>query len=153
QELIPHDQRTVIERGAEFVLDGYDVLREMLAELDLKLAGTVMSYYHREPRGGGPVSAAQVSECAAWGAAAAAAAPGRSLAEGAAGWPGQPTALPAYLARMETTAGTSASHLSAAVAEDATAGFGWRPSWRVAGGNQQVATGLARRLGPAVRLA
>ncbi|MGC1282367.1 MAG: FAD-dependent oxidoreductase, partial [Streptosporangiaceae bacterium] len=24
QELIPGDQRTVIERGAEFVLDGYD---------------------------------------------------------------------------------------------------------------------------------
>ena len=54
---------------------------------------------------------------------------------------------------METTAGVSADQLAAAVAEDATAGFGWRPSWRVAGGNQQVATGLARRLGPAVRLA
>jgi len=39
------------------------------------------------------------------------------------------------------------------VAQDATAGFGVRPSWRVAGGNQQVATGLARRLGPAVWLA
>jgi monoamine oxidase len=154
QELIPGDRRTVIERGAEFVLDGYDVLREVLAELDLELAGTVMSYYHREPRGGGPVSAAQVSECATWVAAAAAAAtPGSSLAEVAAGWPGQPAALPAYLARMETTAGASAGQLSAAVAEDATAGFGWRPSWRVAGGNQQVATGLARRLGPAVRLA
>jgi monoamine oxidase len=154
QELIPGDRRTVIERGAEFVLDGYDVLRELLAELDLELAGTVMSYYHREPRGGGPVSAAQVSECAAWVAAAAAAAtPGSSLAEVAAGWAGQPAALPAYLARMETTAGVSADQLSAAVAEDATAGFGWRPSWRVAGGNQQVATGLARRLGQAVRLA
>ena len=154
QELIPGDRRTVIERGAEFVLDGYDVLREVLAELDLELANTVMSYYHREPRGGGPVSAAQVSECAAWVAAAAAAAtPGSSLAEVAAGWPGQPAALAAYLARMETTAGASAGQLTAAVAEDATAGFVRRPSWRVAGGNQQVATGLARRLGPAVRLA
>jgi monoamine oxidase len=54
---------------------------------------------------------------------------------------------------METTSGTSAGQLSAAVAEDATAGFGRRPSWRVAGGNQQVATGLAARLGPAVHLA
>jgi monoamine oxidase len=54
---------------------------------------------------------------------------------------------------METTAGISADQLAAAAAEDATAGFGGRPSWRVAGGNQQVATGLARRLGPAVRLA
>jgi monoamine oxidase len=154
QELIPGDRRTVIERGAEFVLDGYDVLREVAAGLGLELAGTVMSYYQREPRGGGPACAPEVDDCAAWVAAAAAAAPrGTSLAEVAAGWAGQPAALAAYLSRMETTSGASAGRLSAAVAQDATAGFGWRPSWRVAGGNQQVATGLARRLGPAVRLA
>ena len=148
QELVPGDPRTVIERGAEFVLDGYDVLREVAAGLGLELAGTVMSYYQRESRGGEPVSAAEVGACAAWVAAAAAGAPGISLAEVAAGWAGQPAALAAYLARMETTAGVRAGQLSAVVAEDATAGFGWRPSWRVAGGNQQVATGLARQLGP-----
>ncbi len=154
QELIPGDPRTVIERGAEFVLDGYDMLREVLAELGLELADTVMSYYEREPRGGGPVSAAGVSECAAWMAAAAAAASGSaSLDDVAAGWAGDTAALAAYLARMETTSGASADQLSAAVAQDATAGFGWRPSWRVAGGNQQVAKGLAERLGSAVRLA
>jgi monoamine oxidase len=53
QELIPGDPRTVVERGAEFVLDGYDVMRAVLAELGLGLADTVMSYYHREYRGGG----------------------------------------------------------------------------------------------------
>jgi monoamine oxidase len=154
QELIPGDRRTVIERGAEFVLDGYDVLREVLADLGLELAGTEMSYYQREPRGAGSAGLAEVGECAAWvGAAAAVATPGTSLAEVAAGWTGPPDALATYLSRMETTAGMSAGRLSAAVAQDATAGFGWRPSWRVAGGNQQVATGLARRLGPAVRLA
>ena len=52
QELIPGDPRTVIERGAEFVLDGYDVMRMVLAELGLGLADTVMSYYQREYRGG-----------------------------------------------------------------------------------------------------
>lgn len=154
QELIPGDPRTVIERGAEFVLDGYDVLRELLPGLGLELADTAMSYYEREPRGGGPVSAAEVGECAAWvAAAAAAAAPGTSLAAAAAGWAGQPAALAAYLARIETTSGISAGRLAAAVADDTAVGFGWRPSWRVARGNQQVATGLARWLGPAVRLA
>jgi monoamine oxidase len=154
QVLIPGDPRTLIERGAEFVLDGYDVLREVVAEVGLKLADTDMSYYQREPRDGGPVSTAAVSECAAWVAGAAAAAPqGTSLAEVAARWAGAPAALTAYLSRMETTEGVSAGQLSAAVAKDATAGFGARPSWRVAGGNQQVATGLAARLGPAVRLA
>ena len=153
QELIPGDRRTVIERGAEFVLDGYDVLREVLAELGLELAGTTMSYYQREPRGGGLVAASEVDECAAWvAAAAAAAARGTSLAEVAAGWAGQPAALAAYLSRMETTSGMNADRLTAAVAQDATAGFGSRPSWRVAGGNQQLATGLSRRLGSAVRL-
>jgi monoamine oxidase len=147
QELIPGDQRTVIERGAEFVLDGYDVLREVLAELGLELAGTTMSYYQREPRDGGLVAASEVDECAAWvSAAAAAAARGTSLAEVAAGWAGQPAASAAYMSRMETTSGMSADQLTAAVAQDATAGFGWRPSWRVAGGNQQLATGLSRRL-------
>jgi monoamine oxidase len=154
QELIPGDRRTVIERGAEFVLEGYDMLRGVLAELGLELAGTVMSYYEREPRGGGPISLSEVDECAAWVAAAAAAAvPGTSLAEVAAGWAGRPAALAAYLSRMETTSGARADSLTAAVAQDATAGFGWQPSWRVAGGNQQVATALAARLGSAVRLA
>ncbi len=153
QELVPGDPRTVIERGAEFVLDGYELLRELLAGSGLELAATAMSYYQREPRGGAPAGAAEVAECAAWVAAAAAAAPRTSLAGVAAGWPGGPAALAAYLARMETTAGVSADRLPAAVAADMTTGFGWRPSWRVAGGNQQVATGLARRLGAAVRLA
>jgi monoamine oxidase len=153
QELIPGDPRTVIERGAEFVLGGYELMREVLTGLDLELAGTAMSYYQREPRGGEPVSAAEVGDCATWVAErAAGAAPGTSLARVAGDWPGRPGALAGYLARMETTAGVSVGRLAAASAEDTTAGFGWRPSWRVAGGNQQLAAGLARRLGPAVRL-
>jgi monoamine oxidase len=153
QQLIPGDPRTVIERGAEFVLDGYDVLRGVLAETGLALADTVMSYYQREPRGGDPVSAQQVADCAAWVAAAAAdAPPGTSLAAAAAGWAGPPAALAAYLSRIETTDGTSAEVLAASAAGTVTGGFSQRPTWRVSGGNQQVARELARRLGPALRL-
>ena len=39
-----------------------------------------------------------------------------------------------------------AGELAAAAAADVTAGFGRRPSWRVAGGNQQIARLLAQRL-------
>ncbi len=153
QQLTPGDPRTVIERGAEFVLDGYDVLRGVLTEVGLDLAGTVMSYYEREPRGGEPVAAELVADCAAWVAAAAAAAPpGTSVAEVAVGWAGPPAALAAYLSRIETTDGTPAGLLAATVAGTVTGGFSGRPTWRVAGGNQQVAGELARRLGPAVRL-
>ncbi|SRR5712691_2753825 len=49
QELIPGDPRTVVERGGEFVLDGYDVMRSVLKDLGLSLADTTMSYYSREP--------------------------------------------------------------------------------------------------------
>jgi monoamine oxidase len=153
QQLIPGDPRTVIERGAEFVLDGYDVLRGLLGEVGLDLADTAMSYYDREPRGGEPVSRPAVAECAAWMAAAAAVAPpGASLAAVAAGWPGPPAALAAYLSRIEMTDGVRAGLLAATVAGTVTGGFSQRPTWRVSGGNQQVAGELARRLGTAVRL-
>ena len=75
QELIPGDARTVIERGAEFVLDGYDHLNSWITRLDLGLANTTMSYYVREPRGGVPVTVAGVAAAAAVLANAAAAAP------------------------------------------------------------------------------
>ena len=152
QELIPGDPRTVVERGAEFVLDGYDVMRTVLADLSLDLADTVMSYHQRDYRGGPVTTGQDVARCAAAVAdAAAGAAPGTSLAEVVAGWERSP-ALAAYLSRVEATNGVGAAVLAAAAASDVTAGFGCRPSWRVAGGNQRVARGLAARLGTAVRL-
>jgi monoamine oxidase len=151
QELIPGDPRTVIERGAEFVLDGYDAMRTVLAELGLGLADTVMSYYQREYRGGAAAAPEEVARCAADVAAAAAtAAPGTSLAQVVAGWPASP-ALAAYRSRVEVTNGVSADVLAAAAVSDVTGGFRPRPCWRVPGGNQRLARELASRLGPSVR--
>lgn len=153
QELVPGDPRSVIERGAEFVLDGYEVMRSVLAELGLELADTAMSYYEREPRGGAPTTIEDVAACAAAVARSAAVArPGASLAEVAAGWDGPAAALAAYLSRVEITDGVTADVLAAAAISDVTTGFRRRPSWRVAGGNQRLAEGLAARLGSAVRL-
>jgi monoamine oxidase len=157
QELVPGDPRTVIERGAEFVLDGYDLMRAVLDELGLGLADTVMSYYQREYRVPDPAGQAAgqtpggaVAGCAAAVAAAAAsAAPGTPLAGVVAGWEGSP-ALAAYLSRVEVTSGVGAGVLAASAVSDITAGFGGRPSWRVAGGNQRVARELAARLGTSV---
>ncbi len=153
QELTPGDPRTVIERGAEFVLGGYEVMRSVLAGLGLELADTAMSYYEREPRGGAPAASKDVAACAAAVARTAAAArPGASLAEVVAGWDGSAAALAAYLSRVEITDGVAADVLAAAAVSDITTGFTWQPSWRVAGGNQRLAEGLAARLGSAVRL-
>jgi monoamine oxidase len=153
QELVPGDPRTVIERGAEFVLDGYDVLRAVAADLSLELADTTMSYYEREPRGGDPVTARETARCAAFvSAAAAAAGPRTSLAEVARGWPGSDAALAAFLSRMTATHGAGAERLAAASVAGIAADFAGRPCWRIAGGNQRLATDLAGRLGRAVRL-
>jgi monoamine oxidase len=153
QELVPGDPRTVVERGAEFVLDGYDLMRAVAGELGLRLADMAMSYYEREPRGGAATTHVQMARCAeAVAEAAARARPGTSLAEVAAGWTGSPAALAAYVSRIEVTHGVAAASLAAGAVADVTAGFERRPSWRVAGGNQQVADGLAARLPAPVRL-
>ncbi len=153
QELVPGDPCSVIERGGEFVLDGYEVMRAVLAGLGLELADTTMSYYEREPRDGPLTTPQDVARCAAAvGRAAASAPPGASLAEVVAGWDGPAGALAAYLSRAEITNGVPAGVLAAAAVRDVTSGFTRRPSWRVAGGNQRLAEGLAGRLGSAVRL-
>ena len=153
QELVPGDPRTVVERGAEFVLDGYDLMRTLAGELGLRLAEMAMSYYEREPRGGAPTTHQEMARCAAVVAGAAASArPGTSLADVVAGWSGSPAALAAYVSRIEVTHGVAARDLAAAAVTDVTGGFSRRPCWRVAGGNQQVARHLAGRLGTSVRL-
>jgi monoamine oxidase len=74
QELVPGDPRTVVERGAEFVLDGYDLMRALAGEFGLRLAEMAMSYYEREPRGGAATSHQEMAQCAAVVAGAAASA-------------------------------------------------------------------------------
>ena len=41
RELVPGDPRTVVERGAEFVLDGYDLMRAVADELIAASLGRV----------------------------------------------------------------------------------------------------------------
>src|SRR5918911_4135618 len=47
----PDGDAAVVERGAEFVLEGYETLETLTARHELSLAATGMSYYVREPRG------------------------------------------------------------------------------------------------------
>ncbi len=78
---------------------------------------------------------------------------GSSLADvAAAAWTGAPGALAAFLSRVTLTDGLDADRLSAACAAGLAGDFTARPSWRVAGGNQRLALGLAGRLGAAIRL-
>jgi monoamine oxidase len=155
-ELAAGDPRTIVERGAEFVLDGYDVMRSVLSEFDLELADTAMSYYEREPRGGDRTTLAAVARCARELASLAAQAPpGASVADVAATWRGPPAALAAFVSRVSLTNGVSAELLAASSIAGPASHVGSRPSFRVAGGNQCLALRLAdrlARLGQPVRL-
>jgi monoamine oxidase len=144
----------VIERGAEFVLDGYEVLRELAARYGLELADTGMSYYVREPRGV-PVDAPTLQEAGLNVARAARnggpAAGRRTVAEVVAGAELPAAVADAVLARVEISAALGAERLGAEVLEHAAA-FEPLPSHRIAGGNQRLAEAMAAELGDRVRL-
>lgn len=155
QELIPGRPDTVVERGAEFVLDGYDVMRGLAARLGLDLAPSGMSYYAREPRGTkSPVTHEDVV------AAAAALRPAAAQVEGtttlrdflAVDHGADPAAVQAIAARAAISCAAREELLSAHVLLDPLAAVQSTPTHRVAGGNQGIALALAAELGDRVRL-
>ena len=140
----------VIERGAEFVLEGYDAMRALAARFGLGFADTGMSYYVREPRGTGlDTAAVQAGGQAVARAAAARGAASVAEAVAAAGLPED--VAEAVTARIEISSALGSERLGAAVLAHA-AGFEPLPSHRVDGGNQGLAIAMAGALGDRVRL-
>jgi monoamine oxidase len=139
---------SVIEMGAEFVTEGYEVLPELIGRLGLELAPMGMSFARREPRGGmgvdgpGLERALRVVETA--------------LARG----DGAGATVDELLARLHLDAGAreliacriqvSYAHETSRLAADAVRDVGHLfregEARRVAGGNQQVAERLAAPL-------
>ena len=141
---------SVIERGAEFLLAGYDVMHEHLDRFGLALVDTGMSYYVREPRGVGAVSADGV----ALAGAALAAEPrpaGASVADLLARLPLDPGVVEALQARIEISSAWQATDLAPHVV-DHVAATAALPSHRVGGGNQKLAVAMAAQLGSRVHL-
>ncbi|HYN75897.1 MAG TPA: NAD(P)/FAD-dependent oxidoreductase [Candidatus Limnocylindria bacterium] len=142
----------VVERGAEFVLDGYDVQRALCARFGLEVADTGMSYYVREPRGGLGTTVEDMAQGSAGLAAAAErAGPGAAVPEVLWSLGLSPGVEEALLARIEISSAFPAEGLGAEVLTWA-ASFAGLPSGRIVGGNQGVATQLAKSLGRVVRL-
>jgi monoamine oxidase len=142
----PDGDAAVIERGAEFVLEGYDTLAALAAEHGLSLAPTGMSYYVREPRGVEGVDAQALGR-AGRAVAGAARAAGTGSVRDVVAASGIPRALAeAVLARVEISCALDASRLAPSVLEHA-ASFEPLPSHRIAGGNQRLANAMADALG------
>jgi len=140
----------VIERGAEFVLDGYSELRRLARRHGLALADTGMSYYVREPRGVA-VDTAALQAAGGELVSAAATSDARSVAELVDALDLAPAVAEAVLARVEISSAQGSERLSTTVL-DHVAAFEPRPSHRIAGGNQGLALAMAERLGERVRL-
>ena len=146
----PGGASALIERGAEFILDGYEVMRELAHRYRLGLADTGMSYYVREPRG----VATDTATLQAAGLAIARAAAhggGGSVAQAVAALDLPEPVADAVIARIEISSALESDRLSADVLEHAAA-FEPHPSHRIAAGNQSLADAMAERLGERVRL-
>jgi monoamine oxidase len=143
----------VIERGAEFVLAGYDTMAAYASAYGLHLADTGMSYYVRTPVGVPGVDAAAVEVAAQRLMAAldAAGATAGSVADFVRSVGLSPELAEVVLARVEVSCGQQAELLGPSVLRQ-VASMEPRPSFRIAGGNQQVARRLAADLGDRVRL-
>jgi monoamine oxidase len=140
----------VIERGAEFVLAGYDSMRAWLDRYGLALVDTGMSYYVREPRGVDGVTAGDM-QAAAGSLARMDRHDGAAVAELLDRLDVRPEVAQAVRSRIEVSCAWDAADLSTRVV-DHVASFEPLPSHRVAGGNQRLAREMAATLGDRVRL-
>jgi monoamine oxidase len=142
-----------VEMGAEFILPGNTVLEDTAARLGLGLWEKGMAYGHREPRGGGAVTAdelraaaAQIERALADPAVAAGSA--AALLERL----DQPPAVrEAIRARVEISAAAPAGEVAAHDLAGVAA-FSDAPSHSIAGGNQALASALAKPLGDRLHL-
>jgi monoamine oxidase len=141
------DNGAVVELGAEFVLPGYDVLRETVRRLGLELFEKGTLYGDREPRDGPPVSRDEL--VAAWSALRD---PGTgSVADAIERLVPSPGARAAVASRLAVSSAYELEDQEAAALAESAAGFGAFPSDGVDGGNDRIARELAAGLGDAVR--
>ena len=142
----------VVERGAEFVLHGYDAMRRLLSRHDLDLVDTGMSYYVREV---GDLPGVTTDAVIDAGRRALALTDGAGIAarsaEDVVRELGHGNLTDALRARIEISTAAAASEVSPSALHQ-VASMEPRPSWRVAGGNQSLPTAMAAQLGSRIRL-
>jgi monoamine oxidase len=142
------DNGAVVELGAEFVLPGYETLREAAARLGLPLFEKGTTYGDREPLGGEPVTRDVLLEALA----SLQGATGSSASDALDRHVSSPAARAAIAARIAVSTAYELDDQPAAVLAEGAAGFGRFASHGIAGGNDLLATSIARALGERVRL-
>ena len=132
----------VVERGAEFVLPGYETMRELAARLSLAVREKGTLYGDREPRDGPPVTRDELLAAVAQLGDAG----GASLASALDALPVTDGARAAIASRLAISTAHELDDQPASILADGAAGFGPFPSHGIEGGNDLVARTLAASL-------
>jgi monoamine oxidase len=143
----------VAERGAEFILPGNEAVLAAVERHGLALVRKGTRYGDREPRGGEPVTRAEVAEGIERIASQAPDPEATTLAGALASYRLPPGVAEAIRARIEVSCAYPADDLAASVLAEGAAAFGQFDTYTVEGGNDRIARAIAARLGDRIHLA
>jgi len=148
---VPFGDGAVIERGAEFILPGYEVMNELASRFGIPLVLKGTPYGRRVPVGEESVSQANLED--AFGRIAAAGGADRASAAEVIGGLGLDSRLESLIrTRVAISNGHPADDLEASVLDEGASTFGDFDNHTLEGGNMRLAQALAAELGPAVHL-
>lgn len=148
---VPFGEGAVVERGAEFILPGYEAMESLAARFGIGLVLKGTPYGRRIPVGDEAVTQEELEAVFARIGAAPVAA-GGSVAEAVDALGLEPRMATLVENRIATSNGHPSEDLEAAVLEEGASTFGDFDNFTLAGGNQELAKALAAELGDAVHL-
>lgn len=148
---VPYGDDAVIERGAEFILPGYDVMNDLAARFGIPLVLKGTPYGRRVPVGEEAVSEAEL-ESAFDRIAAGRPAEADSAADAIAALDLDPHLSKLIRTRVAISNGHPSEDLAASVLDEGASTFGDFANHTLEGGNMRLADALAAALGDVVRL-
>jgi monoamine oxidase len=148
---VPFGDGAVVERGAEFILPGYDSMNALAARFGIPLVLKGTPYGRRVPIGEEAVSQADL-QASFDRLAAGGAADGTSAADAIAALGLDPRVERLIRTRVAISNGHPAADLEASVLDEGASTFGDFDNHTLEGGNMRLAEALAAELGASVRL-
>jgi monoamine oxidase len=148
---VPFGDGAVVERGAEFILPGYDAMNALAARFGIPLVLKGTPYGRRVPIGEEAVSQTDLED-AFDRLAAGGAAHGQSAANAIAGLDLDPRLSELIRTRVAISNGHPPDDLEASVLDEGASTFGDFDNHTLEGGNMRLAEALAAELGAAVHL-
>jgi monoamine oxidase len=148
---VPFGEGAVVERGAEFILPGYDTMTALAGRFGIPLVLKGTPYGRRVPVGEEAVSQAALEaafEALAGGAGGAASSAGDAIAR----LDLEPPVSALIRTRVAISNGHPPDDLAASVLDEGASTFGDFENHTLEGGNMRLAEALAGELGAAVHL-